>query len=293
MRVRSVLRVVAVVVLILLVAATYQGVSTSLERRDFPRPGHLVEVGDHQLHIQCIGEGAPVVALEAPAAGVSVAWGLVRPEVAKVTRVCSYDRAGLGWSERSDGAYHPEETARELLLALEGDNLQAPFVLAGQGLGAAFVRLFASEHGDKTAAMVLIDDPVDAQRAVDEGVVLRVADSWPWLARFGLLRADRVLSRKADGLPTFERGALVAFLNRPDHLAQAARELSREEELIASARAAALPDVPIARVTVAPGHRVAFLTDKAAADRVSAAIVDAVNGVRHGARAPVVAARTQ
>jgi len=280
MRIRSALRVSAIVVFILLVAATYQGVSTALERRNFPRPGHLSDVGDHQLHIQCIGEGKPVVILEAPAAGVSVAWGWVRPQVARVTRVCSYDRAGLGWSERSDRAYRPEQTPRELLRALEGDGEPGPYVLAGQGLGAAFIRLFASQYRDKAAALVLLDDPADAGAAADEGVIVRVPGSWPWMARFGLLRADRVLSRNADGLPPFERGALVAFLNRPDHLAQAARELSREDELMALAAASPLPDVPVTRMTVAAGRRVAFLVDKSAADRVSAAIVETVNRLR-------------
>src|SRR6185369_14109164 len=59
----------------LLAGATYQGVATALERREFPPPGLLVSVGDHQLHIYCTGTGSPTVVLEAPAAGLSAAWG--------------------------------------------------------------------------------------------------------------------------------------------------------------------------------------------------------------------------
>src|SRR2546428_1559990 len=93
--------------LVLLAGATYQGLATALERRKFPRPGPLVNAGDHQLHIQCLGKGAPVVALEAPAARMSAAWGWMEPALARTTRVRSYDRAGLGARARADGPNDP------------------------------------------------------------------------------------------------------------------------------------------------------------------------------------------
>ena len=77
---------VAAIVFILLAGATYQGVATALERREFPRPGGLVSVGDHQLHIYCTGLGSPTVVLEAPAAGVTAAWGEVQRRLSKTTR---------------------------------------------------------------------------------------------------------------------------------------------------------------------------------------------------------------
>ena len=96
---------------IVLVGATYQGVATALERREFPRPGALVDVGAQQLHLHCTGEGSPVVVLEAGALGMSSAWGWVQQDVAPVTRVCSYDRAGLGWSDWGT----PEAIAQTIL----------------------------------------------------------------------------------------------------------------------------------------------------------------------------------
>jgi hypothetical protein len=77
----------AILVFIVLGGATYQGVATALERREFPRPGGLVNVGDHQLHIYCTGNGSPAVILEAPAAGLSAAWGSVQQRLATTTRV--------------------------------------------------------------------------------------------------------------------------------------------------------------------------------------------------------------
>ena len=269
----------AVLLLVLLAGATYQGLATALERRKFPRPGPLVNVGDHQLHIQCLGKGAPVVVLEAPAAGMSAAWGWVEPPVARTTRVCSYDRAGLGWSERADGPYDPGNTTAELRKALEGAGSRGPFIIAGQGLGAAFAMLFASRFPNDTAALVLVDAPRSAAPA-ERDAAIRFARTWPWLARIGALRAATVLSRRADGLPPSAGGALGMFLNRPDHLTQAARELSHWDEVIGRAAAAALPDVPVTRLDIAGNGRVAFLTDKTAAERVAAAILDAGSAVR-------------
>ena len=67
---RIVFTILTVAVVILLAGATYQGVATALERRQYPHPGKLVDVGGHQLHIYCTGEGAPAVVLEAPATGM-------------------------------------------------------------------------------------------------------------------------------------------------------------------------------------------------------------------------------
>src|SRR5688572_8961187 len=215
---RAVGAVTAVVVFILLLGATYQGVATALERREFARPGGLVSVGDHQLHIYCTGKGTPTVVLEAPAAGLSAAWADVQRQLSSVTRVCSYDRAGLGWSESGDRPFDPALVPAELRTLLSRANEQGPFVVVGQGLGAAFARMYAARPDADAAALVLIDPP----RAADSAAGWIVPAS-PWLARTGVLRAGRILSSKADGLPG--GGALRAFLNRPDRLSRAADEL--------------------------------------------------------------------
>jgi len=87
----------AIVVFIVLAGATYQGVATALERREYPRPGGLVSVGDHQLHIYCTGDGSPTVILEAPAAGLSAAWGDVQQRIATPEDLDSAVVLGLGY----------------------------------------------------------------------------------------------------------------------------------------------------------------------------------------------------
>ena len=130
--VRRVLVTTGVAILFLiLVGATYQGVATALDRRQFPHPGRMIDVGGHQLHLYCVGQGAPAVLLEAPATTMSAAWAWVQADVAKTTRVCSYDRAGLGWSEAGDAPFSAQQAPLELnaLLATAGE--RAPFVVAG------------------------------------------------------------------------------------------------------------------------------------------------------------------
>lgn len=271
----------AVAVFLVLAGATYQGVATAFERRRFPHPGQLADVGGHQLHLYCTGEGTPTVLLEAPAAGLSAAWGWVQPAVARTTRVCSYDRAGLGWSEAGNGTFVPAAVPEQLHALITRTGERAPFVFAGQGFGAALARLDAARFGDDTAALVLIDPPTGPQSgAASDGMTHLVAMS-PWLARAGVLRATRLLSEHAGGLPEPAAGALTAFLNRPDHLTRAALEIASWNQVIAQSSAVALPsNVSVVEIAVAGSDRVAFLAQQTQANAAARAITDAVGAAR-------------
>ena len=270
----------AILVFLVLAGATYQGVATALERRQFRHPGRMVDAGGHQLHIDCSGQGSPTVVLEAGAAGMSAAWGWVQPRIAAVTRVCSYDRAGLGWSEAGDLRYDSAAVAPALNALLDRAGERGPFVLAGQGLGAAFATIYASRFGDQVAALVLIDPPANAAREAAINST-RLVNASPWLARAGVLRAMRLMSSNAAGLPQPSAGALGAFLNRPDHLTRAASELSRWDETVAVAQQAPLRDeLTVTRVEASGPDRVAFLTNPTQAAVVEAAVLQAVASVR-------------
>lgn len=258
---RRVARAGAVLVFLTLAGATYQGVTTALERREYPRAGGMVDVGGHQLHIDCSGDGSPTVVLEAPAAGMSAAWGSVQPQVSRITRVCSYDRAGLGWSERSDEPYDPSATAGELQALLAQADEPPPFVVAGHGLGAAFASVFASRFGEATAALILVDGPSGVGRPEEPRLLIGYSGALPWLARAGILRASGGLCSMTASLPQPSGGALCAFLNRPDHLSRTAAELSRWNDVAALAASARIsPTIPTARLDVFGAGRVGFLT---------------------------------
>lgn len=137
--------------------ALYQIVGMVLDRRDHPPPGRMVDIGGHRLHLHCIGTGSPTVVLEAAAPGWSLYWSLVQPEVAKVTRVCAYDRAGLGWSERGPLPRTAQRMARELHRLLERAGIPGPYVLVGHSLGGFVVRLYHHEYPKDVAGIVLVD----------------------------------------------------------------------------------------------------------------------------------------
>ena len=93
-----------VLLFLVLVGATYQGVATALERRRFPHPGRLLNVGDHQLHMYCRGTGTPTVVLEAPEIAMSSVWGWVQASVERTTRVVAFElRARLHVPAGTDG----------------------------------------------------------------------------------------------------------------------------------------------------------------------------------------------
>ena len=238
-----------VLLVLLLAGATYQGVATALERRRYPHPGQLVDVGGHQLHIHCLGEGTPTVVLESSAAAMSASWGWVQPEVAKTTRTCAYDRAGLGWSEAGDRPYDPGRVPEELHTLLVMAKQPPPYVLAGHALGASFVRRFAGLYPAETAGLLIVESDDDAERDA------RLFTVSPWLARAGLLRATRLLSDRWEGLPAASAGPMSTFLHRPDHLTRAAREVTRWGDAVQLGGETTLPPGVLVRTVRAnPNH---------------------------------------
>jgi pimeloyl-ACP methyl ester carboxylesterase len=102
-----------------LAGAVYQSAATRKDLAATPYPGTLVDVGGHRLHMWCIGAGVPSVILEAGLGGSTAAWGFVQPEAARFTRVCSFDRAGLGYSDRGPSPRTARRIARELAELLD------------------------------------------------------------------------------------------------------------------------------------------------------------------------------
>lgn len=283
MTARSFIPVGVVILLLALVGATYQGVATALERRRFPHPGRMVDVGGHQLHLYCAGQGAPTVVLEAPGVLMSAAWRHVQVAVAATTRVCSYDRAGLGWSEASDAPFAPQSVAPELNALLLKAGEHGPFIIAGAEFGAALATLYAARYPEEVAALVLVNPPGPFDRREPPDPSTGFITASPWLARIGLLRATRTLSASAGELPQPAAGELRAFLNRPDHLTRAGRELARWDDTVMLAEAAVLrKGLPLIQVEVEGGDRVALLANQRNAQDVSAAINRAVQNIRRG-----------
>lgn len=126
--------------------------------RAYPPPGQLVDVGGYRLHINCTGTGSPTVVIDAGLGDWSASWSSwVQPEVAKTTRVCTYDRAGMGYSEAGPLPRTAEQFAKELHTLLQHAGIPGPYVLVGHSMGGLPVRVFVHEYATDVAGVVLID----------------------------------------------------------------------------------------------------------------------------------------
>jgi pimeloyl-ACP methyl ester carboxylesterase len=128
-----------------------------------PPLGRLIDVGGRRLHLHCSGSGPPTVVIEAGASAFAIDFALVQPEVAKVTRVCSYDRAGSGWSDARPDVETPIRVVRDLRSLLDAAGEQGPFVLVGASRGGLYVRLFQAEYPAAVAGLVLVDPAAEDQ----------------------------------------------------------------------------------------------------------------------------------
>jgi pimeloyl-ACP methyl ester carboxylesterase len=175
----------------------FQTTATALDRRAYPAPGQMLDVGGRTMHLLCTGanlDGRPTVILEQGGGGNALAWFQVQPELAQSTRVCSYDRAGQGWSQPGPLPRDGTHIASDLHALLAEAGITGPYVLAGHSYGGAFIRVFASQYPDEVAGLVLLDSAhPDQWTRTPEGQAefanqARLYAGGRVLARFGLLR---------------------------------------------------------------------------------------------------------
>lgn len=130
------------------------------QEKSYPPPGKLIDVGGWRLHLNCTGRktgNTPTVVLEAGSGDFSIDWKLVQPQVTRFARVCSYDRAGAGWSDLGPRPRTMKQIVYELHTALEKSGEKGPFVLVGQSLGGLLIRVYADKYPKEVAGMVLVD----------------------------------------------------------------------------------------------------------------------------------------
>ncbi|HEY5982731.1 MAG TPA: alpha/beta hydrolase, partial [Anaerolineales bacterium] len=147
------------ITLLLLAAGTW--VAGAAARQNlvtrYPPPGDMVDVGGFKMHLRCTGSGAPTVILIAGLDDFSITWSEVQPEAAADARVCSYDRAGLGWSEASPDARTLGNMVGELHRLLVNAHVQPPYILAAHSFGGPIARLYIDSHPDEVVGLVLVD----------------------------------------------------------------------------------------------------------------------------------------
>ena len=156
---KAVLWSLVVLLVALVVGAIYQAIGTEIDQREaFPGSGEMVDVGEHRVHLNCLGQGSPTVVLDGGWGYTSVEWsGWVQPEEAEHTRVCAYDRAGMGWSEPAPSPLDANRVASDLHTLLQKADEEGPYVLVGHSLAGLYSRIYAKRYPEEVAGMVLVD----------------------------------------------------------------------------------------------------------------------------------------
>jgi len=144
-------------VVVIVFGVAYNGLASLHYRAAYPPPGQFYVVDGYKMHLYCQGSGSPAVVMEGGIGANWLTWQKVQPPLAKVTRVCSYDRAGLGWSDPRPDEHDAVATASHLHQLLQQAGINGPLVLMGQSAGGLYVREYAAKYPQSVAGLILVD----------------------------------------------------------------------------------------------------------------------------------------
>lgn len=148
-------------VILAAMALTGSVVESRLSARDavaYPPPGRLIDMGGgRRMHLNCMGQGAPAVILEAGLSGWSQDWSSVQSALSRATRVCSYDRAGYGWSDEAASPPTAAAAIQDLSRLLDAAGVPRDRILVGHSMGGLLVQAYAETHRDEIKGLVFVD----------------------------------------------------------------------------------------------------------------------------------------
>lgn len=229
---RVLLGTMAALSLLPIAGASYEAIASASDGRNHSAPGELIDVGGYRLHLNCTGEGAPTVILDAGLGGSSLDWSLVQPELSRTTRTCSFDRAGMGWSDPGQGERTPAHIADELAMLLDRGDIDGPYVLVAHSLAGKNARVFARRHREDVVGLVLIDarhEYVDEQTSASEQEAFLAAldgQSFQYGAarRLGIVRLFGDQFAGVRSMPAPMRRDIALMATRPEAVAATTEE---------------------------------------------------------------------
>ncbi|MGC1784819.1 MAG: alpha/beta hydrolase [Acidobacteriaceae bacterium] len=160
---RVVLTGVSVFVLAVFASTAFNAIATEYYWAKHPVPGRIYVVDGHKMHLYCTGAGSPTIILDAGLGNDWTIWGKVQPELSKTTRVCSYDRAGFGWSDATAGPQDANHIADQLHGLLEQAGITGPIVLMGHSISGIYIRTYTSRYPRNVAGLVFVDGSTPLQ----------------------------------------------------------------------------------------------------------------------------------
>lgn len=217
----------------------FQSSALQEDQRQYPPPGIMVDVGDYQLHLYCVGEGSPTVVFEAGLGDSSFIWNRLQTELASKTRVCTYDRPGLGWSDFAPELIPRQSVAENLYTLLTNAGIEGPFLLAGHSIGGIYIREFAYRHPEEVAGLVFIDSVHEQQSLSAEGgregmtgTLNGLLSLCRLVAPTGVFRAFGLAEAlvRDTGINPQVQAAAIATLNRNTYCQTIANELQTSDD---------------------------------------------------------------
>jgi pimeloyl-ACP methyl ester carboxylesterase len=198
--VSKILGALALVCLVIATAgATYNALSLRHYRKLSGVPGKLYNVNGYAMQMYCTGQGSPTILLDSGLGDDFTIWAKVQPELSSVTRVCSYDRAGFGWSQARSGVQDANAIAAELHQLVSVSGVQRPFLLMGHSIAGLYLRSYAAHYPNDLAGLVFVDGatPLQDDRVPRELVKIQEQqrNEMPWqklLMTLGWYRAKGI-----------------------------------------------------------------------------------------------------
>jgi pimeloyl-ACP methyl ester carboxylesterase len=140
----------------------------------YTKPAKLVDIGNGQrLNLYCLGSGSPAVIFDAGLGDSTIAWAMVQPAISKKTMTCSFDRAGLGFSDAARRPSTAINQTEDLHALLQAAHIKPPYILVGHSMAGMNVRVYADKYRDEVVGMVIVDgsheDQTERSLAIDQG----------------------------------------------------------------------------------------------------------------------------
>lgn len=210
--------VLALVCVLVVILAASSGINAILlHHARAAMPGQLYRVDGHNMRLDCTGSGSPTLVLDSGLGNDGLVWSGVQPVLAETTRVCSYDRAGMGWSDSVPLPRDADHIADQLHGLLAAAQINGPIVLMGHSIAGIYIRDYAKRYPQQVAGLIFVDGSTPWQNR--DPALKPEMQSMPSPLRVALVQGTFVL-----GVPRWSGNCTHGFHGLPPAVEKLASE---------------------------------------------------------------------